>query len=218
MAQEAARSIQPGCVFLDLTSASPRTKQAAAALIEDAGAHYVEAGVMTSVPPYGLAVPILLGGRLAKPLADRLRPLGFNVTPVAERIGIVAATKLSRSIMIKGLEALVIESYATARKYGVEDAMLATMKETFPGIDWEKQGAYFFSRVVAHGRRRAEEMREAANTVIEAGFPPLMATAIAEKHDWVATLATQGVFDEVADDAPWQDYADCLIKNSLNYP
>lgn len=32
--------------------------------------------------------------------------------------------------MIKGLEALVIESYTTARKYGVEDHVLPTPQET----------------------------------------------------------------------------------------
>ena len=76
-------------------------------------------------------------------------------------------------MMIKGLEALVIESYTTARKYGVEDHVLPTLAETFPSIDWQQTGAYFFSRVVQHGKRRAEEMRESANTVKEAGFEPM---------------------------------------------
>ena len=96
--------------------------------------------------------------------------------------------------MIKGLEALVIESYTTARHYGVEDAMIATLQETFPGIDWHKQGSYFFSRVAQHGKRRAEEMREVANTVREAGFEPFMAAAIAGKHDWMAAQARAGHF------------------------
>ena len=212
VAQEIARFIRPGTVFLDMNSASPGTKIAASHVIEEAGAQYVEAGVMTSVPPYGIAVPMLLGGRHAARLADRLRPVGLNLTPVSDKIGVASATKMARSIMIKGMEALVIESYTTARKYGVEDAMLATMKETFPGIDWEQQGAYFFSRVAQHGKRRAEEMREAANTVEEAGFQPVMAAAIAEKHDWVAVVARDGVFNGIAKDAPWQEYADRLLK------
>ncbi len=214
VAQEIARSIRPGTVFLDLNSASPGTKQKAAALIEAAGGKYVEAGVMTSVPPYGLAVPMLVGGRHAVALADRLRTFGFQITPVSEKIGVASATKMSRSIMIKGLEALVIESFSTARKYGVEDAMIATLQETFPGIDWQKQGAYFFSRVAQHGKRRAEEMRESANTVQEAGFAPTMTAAIAEKQDWVAILAKQGAFDGIGDNAPWQTYADRLLKRS----
>ena len=211
VAEEVAGAIRPGTIFLDLNSASPGTKQAAAALIDTAGGHYVEAGVMTSVPPYGIRVPMLLGGAHAEALAERLKPYGFDMTPVSASIGIASATKMARSIMIKGLEALVIESYTTARRYGVEDAMIATLRETFPGVDWTKQGAYLFSRVVQHGRRRAEEMREAARTVEEAGAPPLMAAAIAEKHDWVASLAKEGRFDGIAADARWQDYADRLL-------
>jgi 3-hydroxyisobutyrate dehydrogenase-like beta-hydroxyacid dehydrogenase len=189
------------------------TRQQAAAAIEKAGAHYVEAGVMTSVPPYGITVPMLLGGAQAALLAETLRGWGMNAKAVATEIGIASAIKMSRSIMIKGMEALVIESYSTARHYGVEDFFLPTMAETFPQIDWAKQGAYFFSRVVQHGKRRAEEMRESARTVNEAGFPPFMAAAIAEKHDWVAQLARQGVFDGLQKDAPWQDYADRLNRH-----
>ena len=214
VAEEAALHIRAGAIFLDLNSASPGTKQQAAAVIEKAGAHYVEAGVMTSVPPYGIAVPMLLGGEKAQALCETLRNWGMNATAVAPDIGTASAIKMCRSIMIKGLEALVIESYSTARHYGVEDQVLPTLVETFPQIDWSGLGAYFFSRVAQHGKRRAEEMRESAQTVKEAGFPPFMAAAIAQKHDWVADLARQGVFEGVAKNAPWQDWADCVIRHS----
>jgi 3-hydroxyisobutyrate dehydrogenase-like beta-hydroxyacid dehydrogenase len=213
VAQEAAPFLRPGAVFLDLNSASPGTKQQAAALVDARGAHYVEAGVMTSVPPYGIRVPMLLGGAKAADLAQLFTGTwGLDATPVSEQLGVASAIKMCRSVMIKGLEALVIESYATARQYGVEDHVLPTLVETFPSIDWSQQGAYFFSRVVQHGKRRAEEMREAANTVREAGFAPLMATAIADKQQWVADLAAAGVFAGLPKDAPWQDYADRLIE------
>jgi 3-hydroxyisobutyrate dehydrogenase-like beta-hydroxyacid dehydrogenase len=214
VAQQVAPHIKPGTLFLDFNSASPGTKTRCAALIDAAGAHYVEAGVMTSVPPYGIKVPMLFGGQHAAALADLLRPLGCDATPVAEKIGVASAIKMCRSVMIKGLEAIVIESYTAARAYGVEEHMIPTLYETFPGIDWNKQGAYFFSRVAQHGKRRAEEMREAANTVRETGFEPFMAAAIAEKHDFVAQQSRAGVFDGVAKDARWQDYADRLLQNS----
>jgi 3-hydroxyisobutyrate dehydrogenase-like beta-hydroxyacid dehydrogenase len=212
VAQEAAQCIRPGTVFLDLNSASPGTKQKAAAAIDAAGAHYVEAGVMTSVPPYGIKVPMLLGGARAAELATLLQSWGMDAKAVSEKLGVASAIKMCRSVMIKGLEALVIESYTTARAYGVEDHVLPTLQETFPSIDWAQQGAYFFSRVVQHGQRRAEEMRESANTVKEAGFEPFMASAVADKQEWVADQAKQGVFQDVAKGARWQDYADALIK------
>jgi 3-hydroxyisobutyrate dehydrogenase-like beta-hydroxyacid dehydrogenase len=214
VAQEAAQFIRAGSVFLDFNSASPGTKQQAAALIDARGADYVEAGVMTSVPPYGIRVPMLLGGQQSVPLAVLLTGWGMDAKPVSDQLGVASAIKMCRSVMIKGLEALVIESYSTARKYGVEDYVLPTLQETFPSIDWQQQGAYFFSRVVQHGQRRAEEMREAANTVQEAGFEPLMAAAIAAKQQWVADLASDDVFKGLTKDARWQDYADRLIADS----
>ena len=211
VAQAAAPHIRPGTVFLDLNSASPGTKQQAAALINAAGSHYVEAGVMTSVPPYGIRVPMLLGGARAADLSAVLQAWGMDAKAVSADVGVASAIKMCRSVMIKGLEALVIESYTTARAYGVEDHVLPTLAETFPSIDWAQTGAYFFSRVVQHGQRRAEEMREAANTVREAGFEPYMAAAIADKQQWVADQARAGVFDGVGKGASWQAFADRLL-------
>jgi 3-hydroxyisobutyrate dehydrogenase-like beta-hydroxyacid dehydrogenase len=215
VAQEAALSIRAGTVFLDVNSASPGTKKQCAMLIDAAGGQYVEAGVMTSVPPYGIQVPMLLGGKFAKSLAQALAHWQLDAKAVSEEIGVASAIKMCRSVMIKGLEALVIESYTTARAYGVEDFMVPTLQETFPGIDWTAQGAYFFSRVVQHGKRRAEEMRESARTVEEAGFEPLMTRAIADKQQWVADQAKAEVFKEVpketVQNGDWQTFADALL-------
>ncbi len=211
VARELALHLRPHTWVLDLNSASPGTKLAAARCVHEVGARYVEAGVMTSVPPHGVAVPMLLGGPHAADLQSVLAALGMRTEVASERLGVASATKMCRSVMIKGLEALVIESYTTARHYGVEDAMIATLQETFPGIDWIGQGGYFFSRVAQHGRRRAEEMREVANTVREAGFEPFMASAIAAKDDWMADQAQTGCFATLAQRAPWQQFADVLL-------
>ena len=149
---------------------------------------------MTSIPPYRIKVPLLLGGAGASELAPLLVELGFDAKVASEQLGIASAVKMCRSVMIKGLEAMVIESFTTARAYGVEDAVLASLTETFPGIDWEKQGAYFFQRVIEHGRRRSEEVREVAETVREAGLTPWSAQGTAERQAWVADLADDGLF------------------------
>jgi 3-hydroxyisobutyrate dehydrogenase-like beta-hydroxyacid dehydrogenase len=64
---------------------------------------------------------------------------------------VALATKMCRSILIKGLKAMVIESFTAARHSGVEDALLASLTQAFPGIDWERQGSYLFQRVIQHG-------------------------------------------------------------------
>ncbi|HSO46221.1 MAG TPA: NAD(P)-binding domain-containing protein, partial [Rhodoferax sp.] len=126
VAEACAGSVLPGSFFLDFNSASPGAKQRAAALIDAAGGRYVEGAVMTSIPPYRIKVPLLLGGPHAAELSPRLNAMGFSSKVASETLGVASATKMCRSVMIKGLEAMVIESFTTARHYGVEDAVVAS--------------------------------------------------------------------------------------------
>ena len=199
---------------LDVNSASPRTKTECAAVIDRAGGRYVEGAVMTSVPPYGIAVPMLLGGPHAAALQPVLAKLGFKAETGSATYGVVSAIKLCRSVVIKGMEALIIESLLGARRYGVEDQVLASLAETFPGLDWERQASYFWRRVVQHGRRRSEEMREAAVTIRDAGSTPTMAAATADLHGWVASLRATGVFASAGADAQWRELADLIERKT----
>ena len=216
VAVSSAPTLKPGAWFVDFNSASPGAKIKAAAIVDAAGGRYVEGAVMTSIPPYRIRVPLLLGGSSAAELAPLLKELGFAAKVASEKLGVASATKMCRSVMIKGLEAMVIESFTAARAYGVEDAVVASLYETFPGIDWEKQGAYFFQRVIEHGRRRSEEVREVAETVREIGLVPWSAQGTAERQAWVADLADGGVFGkkgskEFARSADWRVEADRIL-------
>jgi len=216
VARACAPGLAAGTFFLDFNSASPGAKLRAAEIIDGAGGRYVEGAVMTSVPPYRIRVPLLLGGPHAAALAPALASLGFEAQIADVRLGVASATKMCRSVMIKGMEALVIESLTTARHYGVENAVLASLYETFPGIDWEKQAAYFFQRVIQHGRRRSEEVREVAQTVREAGLVPWSAAGTAERQAWIADLADAGLFGdraapEFARSADWRTEADRIL-------
>jgi 3-hydroxyisobutyrate dehydrogenase-like beta-hydroxyacid dehydrogenase len=215
-AEACAASIKHGAFFLDFNSASPHAKISAANAISAHGGRYVEGAVMTSVPPYRIKVPLLLGGPEARHLEPLLNALGFAAKLASETLGVASATKMCRSVVIKGLEAMLIESFTTARAYGVEDAVLASLAETFPSIDWEKQGAYFFQRVIEHGRRRSEELREVAQTVREIGLAPWSANATGERQAWMADLADAGLFGDKSTDTfarspNWRTEADRLL-------
>ena len=186
-ARAAAGAIGKGTFFLDLNSASPGMKQASAGIIDGAGGRYVEAAVMAPFPPKRLASPMLLGGPHASALAELAAPLGFTgLTIFSNQVGQASATKMCRSVMIKGIEALLTESMLAARHYGVEATVLASLSDLLPLPDWEATARYMISRSLEHGVRRAEEMREAARTVAEAGVAPTMSAAIAQRQDWAA--------------------------------
>ena len=214
VARQCAASLSERAFLLDLNSASPSAKQQSGASIDAAGGRYVEAAVMTSIPPYRIRVPMLLGGPHAAGLAPVLTALGFDVTVTSDRLGVASATKMCRSVMIKGLEALVVESLTSARAYGVEDAVLASLAETFPQIDWDAQASYFFHRAIQHGRRRGEELREVAVTVGDIGLTPLAAKAIASRMEWLAGLVDAGVLPKPVGSkaADWRIAADTLLS------
>jgi 3-hydroxyisobutyrate dehydrogenase-like beta-hydroxyacid dehydrogenase len=216
VARDIVPCLHPGQVFLDVNSVSPETKRGNARLVEVSGADYVEAAVMAPVPPQRLAVPMLLGGRRAKEIAAALKALGMNATAVADEIGTASAIKMCRSIVIKGIEALVVESMFAARRFGAEQAVLASLDKTFPHMGWGAElPDYLVGRVAEHGRRRAAEMREVALTLQEVGIPPLMATATAARHDaLVQQMADAGIAYPAGDPFSWRALADALAASS----
>lgn len=216
--RDAARSIAQACgsgaFVLDVNSSSPGSKKACAAMVNGAGGRYVEAAVMGAVPPYGLRVPMVLGGPHAAALHPTLQALGFDAGPGTADYGRASAMKLCRSVVVKGLEALAVESLLAARRYGVEREVLASLAESFPGMKWDTQADYLWRRVYQHGARRAEEMREAAVTVADAGIAPRMASATADVQAWMAERRATGDFEGLPDASPWTAFADRLPREA----
>ena len=104
-------------------------------------------------------------------------------------LGRASAAKMCRSVMVKGVEALLSESLLAARHYGVEAEVLDSLQDLFPQSDWPELARYMISRSLQHGRRRADEMREVAKTVAGAGLEPWMSSACAERQDWAGRRA-----------------------------
>ena len=186
-ADSVARHLKRQAYYFDLNSTSPAAKQAAAAVIDAAGGRFVEAAIMSPIAPRRVASPMLVGGVHAAGFLPLANQLGFAGAQLfSDKLGAASAAKMCRSVVIKGLEALMLESLLTARKFGVEQAVLESLQSTSPADTWRTQGRYMISRALVHGRRRAEEMREAARTVAEAGLAPRMSGACAEWQEWAA--------------------------------
>ena len=136
-------------------------------------------------------------------MRKELQKIG-DVTVVSDSVGRAAATKLCRSVVVKGLESLLAESLLTARRFGVERDVLDSLPNILPPADWEAVAGYFISRSLQHGQRRSEEMEEAAATVSEAGIDPFMSLAAVQRQRWAAQFpdaleagSTLGMVDAV---------------------
>lgn len=179
VAADAARFLRPGQVFVDVNSAAPTTKQRAAASVMASGADYIEAAVMAAVKKPGIAVPILSGGPKAEAVSAELNALGMKLTPVAAAYGRASAMKLCRSIVIKGLEALMVDCAAASAHFDVTDEVFASLGATYPSIDFHALAADMGERVATHGVRRSAEMMEAAEMLQAMGRDPELARAVA---------------------------------------
>lgn len=183
-ARAAAGHLREGQTYVDLNSVSPSTKREVAAAL--GGVDFVEFAVMSPVAGLGIASPILAGGAQAEAVADRLNPLGMKIEVVSSEIGVASATKLCRSIVIKGLEAIMVDLGLAGEKLGVTEGVLESLSASYPGMDWEEILATMPKRVARHGVRRAAEMREAARMLEEIGLSGDFAAAIARRHETYA--------------------------------
>jgi len=187
-ARSVADAIGRGTFYVDMNSVAPGTRLETAAVIEGVGGRFVEAVVMSPIRPQRIAAPILLGGQHAEEFLDSATTLGLTgARHFSSEIGPASAAKMSRSVIVKGIEALLGESLTTARHYGVEQTVLESLADLLPLDDWEAKAAYMISRSVQHGARRAEEMREVARTVSEAGLEPWMSRAAVARQEWAAS-------------------------------
>jgi 3-hydroxyisobutyrate dehydrogenase-like beta-hydroxyacid dehydrogenase len=211
-ATEMGASLGAGHVYVDLNSVAPATKRQLAAIVGGASARFVEGAIMAPVPGPGHRVPMLFNGASAPEAARCLTAFGMRIECMEGEVGAAAAVKMCRSIVIKGLEALLLEVTIGARAYGATDRVFASLHESFPGMDWPKTAEYMISRVFEHGVRRAAEMREVAETLRAAGIAPIMSAASAEAQDWKARFAADGRADLPAAIPEWLDALSDEVK------
>jgi len=210
-ARQTAPGLGPGHLYADLNSVSPALKQTIDRVISATGARFVEVAVMAPAPPYGHKVPMLVGGAGGEEFVERMTPFGMRLEFTSTKVGEAAATKMCRSIIVKGMEALLTECVLGASRYGAEARVFQSLAETFPGLDWAEMATYMVGRVVVHGERRAREMEEVVETLRSSGFDPIMAEATARRMDWSAQLGLKKLFGGEAPSS-YSEFADAVSE------
>ena len=180
----AAKSVlglcKAGTLFFDCNSCAPDTKRASAKLIEQDGGHYVDVAVMAPVHPGLHKTKVNICGPHSAEAENLMHQLDMVVEVMEGDIGHASSTKMVRSIMMKGLEATMVECVLAGRKAGVDELVLDSLDKTYPGFNFREKAAYMLERVMVHGVRRAAELREVALTVEQLGLDNHMSTSTVE--------------------------------------
>ena len=210
-ARSIASHLTPDHIYVDMNSASPVVKREIGDIVEKGGARFVEAAIMSVVPPLRHKVPVLLCGRASPELAEALSPYGMNLEVLGDEIGAASATKMFRSIMVKGMQGLFIECLLAARHFGTEKRVLDTVTASYPGINWNEFADYLIGRSALHAGRQSHEMDEVAQTLESIGELPLMARATAERLRRFSELGFKDVFGD-KEPATYKEVLDLLAE------
>lgn len=210
-ADRACGWLKSGQVFFDINSVSPERKRRSAARVGATGANYVDMAVMAPVHPKGHRTPVLLAGPVAANTLESLSVLGFFFEVVGGEAGSATAIKMVRSLFVKGLEAITVEALLAAQASGCLDYIMKSLSGSFPGLGWPKFAEYEFERTTRHGRRRAAEMRESAETLRGLGLHGALGDAIADVQDAMGAAGR-------TDHADLEATIAHLLKRRLGHP
>ena len=178
VAAEVAPVLRPGQLYADLNTAAPQLKRDIAPIIEKTGALFVDAALMDPVPPKGLRTQVYASGRGAEIFAENMSPLGMPVTFLDQEAGNAATHKLVRSIMYKGVAAVVIECLEVAEALNMTEYARSQMLKIIPE---EAMIDRFVSGSKKHAGRRAQEMEAVVEMLNSVGVSAFTSHAAVQR-------------------------------------
>ena len=115
--------MKPGAVFVDLNSITAAMIEEIAEIFDDSGIELVDGAVLGNFRAGG-RVPVLLAGARAAEIRDLLAGEMFKPACIEGQPGDASAIKMLRSVLMKGLEALFVESLVAAEVQGLRPAFM----------------------------------------------------------------------------------------------
>jgi 3-hydroxyisobutyrate dehydrogenase-like beta-hydroxyacid dehydrogenase len=180
-ALSAAPLLKKGALYLDLCTVTGKMADEDRTAIEAGAGRYIDVAVMGGFFSSGIKAPMLVAGDGAEPVVGWMNANGFVAKYLGPRPGSASSVKMLRSVIVKGIEALAVESFVAADRQGILPEVMGCLGDmdarTLAG-----SLAMLMQTHVVHAHRRWEEMGLVARTLRETGVEPLMTEAIERSH------------------------------------
>lgn len=215
IARQAAEFVSAGTIYADLNSASPGTKRQIGQVMAAAGALFADVAVMELVPPHGHKVPLAVSGSGARAFCDGLSPYGMKLSFINEEAGSASSLKMLRSIFMKGLTALLLETLTAGRKAGVDREIMDSISGTINSRPLAETATMLITRTAIAAERRVAEMGEVLETLAEMGLDSSASAATKAKLQALADLDLRSDFGN----KPPEDYAavlDAILRKTAS--
>jgi len=193
---EIAEHLRPGTLVVDINASTPSIKRKIAEAVTAQGGAYVDANLMGAVGIYGATVSLYSSGDGVERFAAEFAPLGLTIESAGPMPGAAAAVKMLRSVVTKGIEALVIEAMTAADRAGVREAALRGICEPMDAVPFSTFVDLVIRTDVLHAERRAVEMDGVAEGIRELGIDAVMTEAAAARLYASARLGLREEFSK----------------------
>ncbi len=164
-------------IYVDANAISPATAERVAAIVETAGAAYVDGGIIGPPPREPGTTRLYLSGARAPEVAEL-----FGGSVVSARVvSAASALKMVYAAWTKGSAALLLAIREAAASLGVEAELAEEWRLSQPQLEAMAERAA--ASATAKGWRWKAEMEEIADTLEAAGQPRGFHAAAAELYD-----------------------------------
>lgn len=172
--------INTDSVYADMATASPMLEGELAGRAASREIAFADVALMAPVPGRGLSTPALASGTGANRFASLLKPFGADITVIGVEAGLASGRKLIRSVVTKGLAALLVEAGEAGDAHGDGEWVRDHIEDFLTALDRD-----VIERLVSgtsrHARRRLIEMEAVAEFLTDLGVEPHMARATTER-------------------------------------
>ncbi len=199
-AASVAHAIEARHLYFDLVSTTPAVKVRQAERLKARGALIADGGIMSSPLHDGHRIIIKASGAGAARAHELLTPWGMRIEVVSGKLGAATGIKILRSVVMKGLEALLHECAVGAERYGIRNEVLETISEFMDSRPFAETAKFLIRSGMVHAGRRSGEAEMAAEALEEVGIEPIMTGATARMLARVAALGMKEHFGNVVPD------------------
>jgi 3-hydroxyisobutyrate dehydrogenase-like beta-hydroxyacid dehydrogenase len=116
---------------------------------------------------------------------------------VPGELGAASGIKIMRSVIAKGLEALLVECMLGARRYGIDEEVMASFAKFMDSRPFAEMANFLLVTDAIHSERRSQEARMSVDALEEIGVEPTMTRATAGRLEWVSALGAKSHFGGV---------------------
>jgi 3-hydroxyisobutyrate dehydrogenase-like beta-hydroxyacid dehydrogenase len=199
VAERSAEFLDRGTLYVDLTTTAMADKEAGARAVQGAGGNYVDAAVLGAAAVASAKLSIVASGNGAREWRELSRCEGLSTEVLDGPAGCATQLKLIRSAYMKGRDALVVETLLAARRIGLEDRLIASIEGAGERVPFSDLADRVLRSLALHAGRRAKELGDSADALLDVGVDPRLARAGA---DVLRRVADAGLHEEFGGERP----------------